>query len=197
MPEPVDGEHWSFNYQNRVFSTPIINLSEVDTAQRELEYVLANGAKVALIKPGPVNGLRGWRSPALPEFDPFWRDVGKTAGFPIVLHASYPPLDSYVNTWEPPHTQNFMAMRRIPVDGAGPPRDRRHAHQPDLPRHLDPVPELRIASVENGSGWIFPLFNDFEDLPEEDAAEFPRASARGVPPQRLGLAVLGAVSPTW
>jgi hypothetical protein len=31
--------------------------------------------KVALIKPGPVNGIRGWRSPALPEFDPFWRDV--------------------------------------------------------------------------------------------------------------------------
>ncbi len=85
-------EHWSYDYQGRVFSTPIINLSEVDAAQRELEYILGNGAKVALIKPGPVNGVRGWRSPALPEFDPFWRDV-ENAGLPIVLHASYPPLD--------------------------------------------------------------------------------------------------------
>lgn len=33
-------EHWTYNYQNRVFSTPIINLSEVDAAQRELEYLL-------------------------------------------------------------------------------------------------------------------------------------------------------------
>jgi hypothetical protein len=71
-----------------VFSTPIINLSEVGGAQRE---------------------LRGWRSPALPEFDPFWRDV-EAAGLPIVLHASYPPLDDYVAKWEPPHTQNFMAQ---------------------------------------------------------------------------------------
>ena len=30
-------EHWTYNYENRVFSTPIINLSEVDGAQRELE----------------------------------------------------------------------------------------------------------------------------------------------------------------
>jgi len=68
-------EHWTFNYEDRVYSTPIINLSEVAGAQRELEYLLANGVRVALIKPGPVNGIRGWRSPALPEFDPFWRDL--------------------------------------------------------------------------------------------------------------------------
>lgn len=102
-------DHWTYNYDDRIFSTPIINLSEVDGAQRELEYILANGAKVALIKRGPVRGLHGWRSPALPEFDPFWRDV-EAAGLPIVLQASYPPLDDYVGQWEPPHTQNFMAQ---------------------------------------------------------------------------------------
>ena len=82
-------KHWTYNYQDRVYSTPIINLSEVDDAQRELEYLLDNDVKVALMKPGPVKGIRGWRSPALPEFDPFWRDV-EAAGLPIVLHASYP-----------------------------------------------------------------------------------------------------------
>ena len=60
-------EHWTYNYGDRVFSTPIINLSEVEGARRELEYLLDNGVKVALIKPGPVNGIRGWRSPVLPE----------------------------------------------------------------------------------------------------------------------------------
>jgi hypothetical protein len=82
---------------------------KVDGAQRELDYLRDNDVKVALIKPGPVNGIRGWRSPALPEFGPCSRDV-EAAGLPIVLHASYPPLDDYVAKWEPPHTQNFMAQ---------------------------------------------------------------------------------------
>ena len=155
-------EHWTFDYENRVFSTPIINLSEVDAAQRELEWILDNGAKVALIKPGPVNGLHGWRSPALPEFDPFWRDV-EAAGLPIVLHASYPPLDDYVGKWEPPHTQNFMAQSAFRWMVLG------HREIADMITSLichgtlTRFPKLRIASVENGSGWIFPLFNDFEE----------------------------------
>ena len=93
-------ETWSLVYADRLFVTPVINCAEVDNARRELEYVLENGAKVALIKPGPVKGFRGWRSPALPEFDPFWRDV-EDAGLPIVLHASQPPLEEYVSKWEP------------------------------------------------------------------------------------------------
>ena len=165
-------EHWTYAYAGRVFSTPIINLSEVGAAQRELEYVLANGAKVALIKPGPVNGVHGWRSPALPEFDPFWRDV-ESAGLPIVLHASYPPLDSYVNSWEPPHTQNFMAMSAFRWMVLG------HREIADMITSLichgtlTRFPRLRIASVENGSSWIFPLFNDFEELSKKMPQNFP------------------------
>ncbi|HET7742470.1 MAG TPA: amidohydrolase family protein [Mycobacterium sp.] len=165
-------EHWSFNYDNRVFTTPIINLSEVDAAQRELAWLLERGAKVALIKPGPVNGLHGWRSPALSEFDPFWRDV-EAAGLPIVLHASYPPLDDYVSRWEPPHTQNFMAQSAFRWMVLG------HREIADMITSLichgtlTRFPRLRIASVENGSGWIFPLFNDFEDLQKKMPQNFP------------------------
>ncbi|MCX2928753.1 amidohydrolase family protein [Mycobacterium sp. CVI_P3] len=165
-------EHWSFVYDNRLFSTPIINLSEVDGAQAELEYILSAGAKVALIKPSPVRGVHGWRSPALPEFDPFWRDV-EAAGLPIVLHASYPPLDEYVGRWEPPHTQNFMAMSAFRWMVLG------HREIADMITSLichgtlTRFPRLRIASVENGSSWIFPLFNDFEDLYKKMPQNFP------------------------
>ena len=165
-------EHWTFNYADRVYSTPIINLSEVEAAQRELAYILENGAKVALIKPGPVNGLHGWRSPALPEFDPFWRDV-EAAGLPIVLHASFPPLDSYIAKWEPPHTQNFMKQSAFRWMALG------HREIADMITSLichgtlTRFPKLRIASVENGSGWIFPLFNDFEDLQKKMPQNFP------------------------
>ena len=165
-------EHWTFAYRDRLFSTPIINMSEVDGAQRELEWILEHGAKVALIKPGPVKGIHGWRSPALPEFDPFWRDV-QAAGLPIVLHASYPPLDGYVNQWEPPHTQNFMAQSSFRWMVLG------HREISDMIASLichgtlTRFPKLRIASVENGSSWIHPLFGDFADLYGKMPQNFP------------------------
>ncbi|MBH0778086.1 amidohydrolase family protein [Nocardia bovistercoris] len=165
-------EHWTYAYEDRIFSTPIINCSEVDAARRELEYILDNGAKVALIKPAPVKGLRGWRSPALPEFDPFWRDV-EDAGLPIVLHASQPPLDEYVNKWEPPSTKNFMAMSSFRWLALG------HREISDMIGSLichgtlTRFPKLRIASVENGSSWIHPLFHDLEDLTKKMPQNFP------------------------
>lgn len=165
-------EHWTFDYAGRIYSTPIINLSEADAARRELEYIQAHGARVALIKPGPVHGLHGWRSPALPEFDPFWRDV-ETAGLPIVLHASYPPLDEYIAKWEPPHTASFMAQSAFRWMALG------HREIADMITSLichgtlTRFPKLRIASVENGSSWIYPLFHDFEDLYKKMPQNFP------------------------
>jgi predicted TIM-barrel fold metal-dependent hydrolase len=155
-------EHWQFTYDDRLFMTPVINCAEVDGARRELEYILDNGAKVALIKPSPVKGFRGWRSPALPEFDPFWRDV-ESAGLPIVLHASQPPLDGYINQWEPPGTNSFMEMSAFRWVVLG------HREIADMITSLichgtlTRFPRLRIASVENGSSWIHPLFHDLQD----------------------------------
>ncbi|WP_030519333.1 amidohydrolase family protein [Nocardia rhamnosiphila] len=165
-------EHWSYVYEDRIFSTPVINCAEVDGARRELRYVLENGAKVALIKPAPVKGVNGWRSPALPEFDPFWHDV-EDAGLPIVLHASQPPLDEYVNKWEPPATKNFMAMSSFRWLALG------HREISDMIGSLichgtlTRFPRLRIASVENGSSWIHPLFHDLADLTKKMPQNFP------------------------
>jgi predicted TIM-barrel fold metal-dependent hydrolase len=165
-------EHWTYAYQDRIFSTPILNCAEVDGARRELEYLLDHGVKVALIKPAPVKGLHGWRSPALAEFDPFWRDV-EDAGLPIVLHASQPPLDEYVNRWEPPATKNFMAMSSFRWLALG------HREISDMIGSLichgtlTRFPKLRIASVENGSSWIHPLFHDLADLTKKMPQNFP------------------------
>ncbi|WP_280463280.1 amidohydrolase family protein [Nocardia carnea] len=164
-------EHWSYVYEDRIFSTPVINCAEVDGARRELQYILDKGAKVALIKPAPVKGVNGWRSPALPEFDPFWRDV-EDAGLPIVLHASQPPLDEYVNKWEPPATKNFMAMSSFRWLALG------HREISDMIGSLichgtlTRFPRLRIASVENGSSWIHPLFHDLADLTKKMPQNF-------------------------
>src|SRR5262245_21899398 len=61
-------ETWTCNYQDRIFATPVITLPIVDKAIEELEWVVERGAKVVLIRPAPAWGLRGPRSPGLPEF---------------------------------------------------------------------------------------------------------------------------------
>ena len=68
-------ETWQFNYEDRIFTTPVITLPFVDKAIEELEWVVERGAKVVLVRPAPVPGLRGSRSFGLPEFDPFWEKV--------------------------------------------------------------------------------------------------------------------------
>ena len=69
---------WGFNYQNRIFTTPVITLPIVEKAIEELEWAVKRGARAILIRPAPVPGFRGPRSFALPEFDPFWQRASNT-----------------------------------------------------------------------------------------------------------------------
>src|SRR6516165_6337744 len=55
-------EEWSFNYQDRIFTTPVITLPIVEKAIEELEWAVERGAKVVLVRPAPVPGFRGPRS---------------------------------------------------------------------------------------------------------------------------------------
>ncbi|GAA1844021.1 amidohydrolase family protein [Pseudonocardia ailaonensis] len=153
---------WSFSYQDRLFSTPVISCALVDDARRELEYAVTNGARAVLIKPAPTKGLHGWRSPALPEFDPFWSDVAD-ANMPVVLHGSQPPLTDYIDMWEPPATNDFTAVSSFRQVVLG------HREIADMLTSLichgtfTRFPKLRVASIENGSAWIKPLFHDLQD----------------------------------
>ena len=45
-------EQWSFDYEDRIFATPIITLPILERALEELEWVLARGARAILVRPG-------------------------------------------------------------------------------------------------------------------------------------------------
>jgi len=51
-------DEWTYNYEDRIFPTPILNPCVPDRAIEELEFILDNGAKVALLRPGLVAGCR-------------------------------------------------------------------------------------------------------------------------------------------
>ena len=94
-------EEWTFNYEDRIFATPVITLPIVEKAIEELEWVLERGAKTVLIRPAPVPGFRGSRSFGYPEFDPFWQAV-VDADILVSMHSSDSGYSRYPNEWTGP-----------------------------------------------------------------------------------------------
>jgi predicted TIM-barrel fold metal-dependent hydrolase len=92
-------EHWTFNYADAIFATPIISLSILDDALKELEWVVEHGAKVFLVRVAPVPTYKGRRSFALKEFDPFWEAVQET-DILVGMHSGDPGYQRYLNEWE-------------------------------------------------------------------------------------------------
>lgn len=153
-------EEWGFARENRLFSVPMISLADQDLAIEELETVLKAGARCIGIRPAPVPGFRGSRSPGFPEFDPFWARV-EEAGIFVCLHTSDSGYDRIYRWWtggggeyQPFEGDAFKAT----LDTLGRPiADTLSA----LICHgvFARFPKLRMISVENGADWVRPLLH--------------------------------------
>jgi predicted TIM-barrel fold metal-dependent hydrolase len=156
-------ETWTYEYEGRIFPTPVITLPIVERAIEELEWVVERGAKVVLIRPAPVPSLDGTsRSPGLPEFDALWQRVVDLEVL-VAMHASDSGYARYVNDWE--GTREFLPFKlsafRSVAMGHRPIEDAMAA----MICHgaLSRFPDLRIAVVENGSGFVRPLFHNLKE----------------------------------
>jgi predicted TIM-barrel fold metal-dependent hydrolase len=158
-------EHWTFNYEDRMFPTPVINLGVVDHAIEELDYVLEHGARIILVRPAPVWGFMGPRSPALPEFDPFWSKV-EEAGILVGMHASDSGYQRYTNEWEGVGDGEMLPFKGISGFAAIVGHSRAIIDTvASLVGHglCTRFPKLRFAPVENGSNWVRPIVADMEN----------------------------------
>jgi predicted TIM-barrel fold metal-dependent hydrolase len=165
-------ETWQFDYEGRIFSTPVITLPIVEKAIEELEWVVERGAKVVLIRPAPVPGFRGTRSFALPEFDPFWEKVVEH-DILVALHSSDSGYDEIANWWEgsdqemlpfQPAAFRMLSSWRPIEDSVA-----------SLIAHgaLSRFPALKIAVVENGAAWVEPLQKALKDTYKKMPQDFP------------------------
>jgi predicted TIM-barrel fold metal-dependent hydrolase len=147
-------DEWKFDFGGRIYTTPVMNLSTAEGAVKELEWALERGAKTVLVRPAPVAGYGGSKSPFLPELDPFWARI-QEAGIPVMFHASDSGYTRYANEWtgagremRPFEYKVFESMSQ--------------AHRPIMDTIFSAVgdgmlsrfPEVRIASIECGSNWI-------------------------------------------
>jgi predicted TIM-barrel fold metal-dependent hydrolase len=165
-------ETWTFDYENRIFTTPVITLPIVEKAIEELEWVVARGAKAVLIRPAPAWGHRGPRSPGLPEFDPFWQKVAEHDVL-VAMHSSDSGYERFADEWMgsggemlpfEPHAFRMLSAWR-PVEDA----------VSALACHgaLSRFPQLKVAVIENGSNWVEPLLKRMADIYKKMPQDFP------------------------
>ena len=151
-------EDWGFAHRDRIFAAPYLSLCDVDWAVRELEWALDRGARVIVLRPAAVFTETGPRTPADRSFDPFWARVNE-AGVTVVAHAGDSGYTS--NGYAP---DGFSAAFG---DGAQRPSIKILTMERAIYDFLASLvfdqlflrfPNVRIASVENGSEFLPDMF---------------------------------------
>ena len=155
-------EEWGFNYENRIFTVPIVTLPIVEKAIEELEWVLERGAKTVLIRPAPVPAYGGSRSFGFPEFDPFWQAV-VDADILVSMHSSDSGYARYQSDWTGPEemlpfrldTFRAMSVGKRPIEDT----------MAAFVCHgvLARFPDLRVASIEAGGSWVRSFLEHLSD----------------------------------
>ena len=148
-------EDWGFDHEHRIIAAPMLSLADPDAAVAEVESLIGRGARVVHVRPAPVPGPNDTsRSLGDKVHDGVWARLAE-ASVPVAFHlgdsgyngrfaAAWGANDSFGFGRSDPLGQVLVADRAIHdavasllVHGA-------------FARH----PNLRVASVENGSDWL-------------------------------------------
>jgi hypothetical protein len=146
-------EDWGFGADGKIFAGPYLSLADVDWACTELDWALDNGAHVIVMRAAAPITVTGQRSPFDPSFDPFWARVNE-AGIPVVIHAGDSGYSSHgyaddgfssalSGGWGP--SIKAFAIERAAGD---------FIITSVFAKLFERFPNLRMASVENGSGFL-------------------------------------------
>jgi predicted TIM-barrel fold metal-dependent hydrolase len=168
-------EQWTFDYERRIYPTPVITLPLLDRAIEELEWAVAQGARTVLVRPAPVpQATGGTKSLGLPEYDPFWRRAVEL-GIPVSMHASDSGYQRHLSEWEggdeylsfaPSALREVVMGHRAIEDTMG-----ALVCHGAFSRH----PELKILVIENGSSFVRPLIETlaraYQIMPQEFAED--------------------------
>jgi len=152
-------EDWGFHYEDRIFAAPYLALGDVAWACRELDWALAQGARVIVIRPAAVWTANGPVPPTDPQLDPFWARVNE-AGITVVAHAG-----------DSGYTSNGYAIDGFAAGFSGNGRWAPNVKTFHIERAaydflitlvfdklFERFPNVRVASVENGSEFLADLF---------------------------------------
>jgi predicted TIM-barrel fold metal-dependent hydrolase len=148
-------EDWGFDHEGKIIGAPMLSLAEPEAAIAELDRVIERGARIVHIRPAPVPGEHASsRSLGHPAHDPVWARLVETST-PVAFHLGDSGYNGFSAMWG--GTSNFMGYGRTNTLSKILVSDRA-IHDTIASMLVDGVfyrfPELRVASIENGSDWV-------------------------------------------
>jgi predicted TIM-barrel fold metal-dependent hydrolase len=148
-------EDWGFDYEHRILAAPMLSLADPEAAAAEVDSLVERGVRVVHVRPAPVPGPNGTsRSLGDKRHDPVWARLAE-ASVPVAFHlgdsgyqrrfaGAWGAKDEFGFGNSDPFAQVLVSDRPIQdtiasliIHGV-------------FKRH----PDLRVASIENGSDWM-------------------------------------------
>ncbi len=147
-------EDWGFDYQGRIFTAPYLSFADPQWAEEEVEWMIDNGARVIVMRPAAAFTALGASSPFHTKFDGVWGRINE-AGIPVVIHAGDSgnssngyAVDGFSASFSgggwAPSISGFKIERaafEFMITSV-------------FEKLFDRFPNLRMASVENGSDFL-------------------------------------------
>jgi len=165
-------EDWGYAYRERIFSAPYISLQDRDRGIRELERVLAHGARVVVMRPAPIFSESGYRSPADAYYDPYWARINE-AGISVLYHGGDSGYGKYLADWGE-GIDGVQSFKASPLQGLTMGTRAPFDLMAALISHklFSRFPNLRMASIEMGSNWVPWLFQSFKRMYGQEPMAF-------------------------
>jgi predicted TIM-barrel fold metal-dependent hydrolase len=149
-------EEWGFARDNRIIAPPVMTLIDPEAAEKELQWLIERGTKAIILRPGPVVGLHGHRSPADKVYDRIW-SMCEDADVAVAFHAADSGYSPQVANWgentkfiggnsDSPFAEVLSAHLERPI----------FETLAALISHgiFDRHPRLNVVTIECGSGWV-------------------------------------------
>ncbi|WP_261565652.1 amidohydrolase family protein [Frankia gtarii] len=148
-------EEWGFARDKMIIAPPVLSLMDPRLAEEELRWVIERGTKAIVLRPAPVVGPYGNRSPADPVYDRFW-SMCEDADVAVAFHAADSGYAGHVRAWgervqfASESTSALAEVLSVHIE-----RPISETIAAAICHGLfDRHPRLRFASIELGSGWV-------------------------------------------
>ena len=165
-------EDWTFAYAERIFAAPYVTLLDPERAIRDVEWTIGQGARVVVMRAGPVLDPAGARSPGDRVHDPVWARLAE-AGVLVAYHSGESGYQRYAQDWGA--AAEMQAFRHDPftiVTSADRPIYDTIAAlvcHGVFARH----PGIRVATIESGSDWVASLVRKLKKSYGQAPGAFP------------------------
>jgi predicted TIM-barrel fold metal-dependent hydrolase len=163
-------EDWGFNHQDRIYGAPYMVLADPAAAAAELDFALEHDARVVLMRPGPVAIPGGRTTPGDRRHDAFWARLNE-AGITLVVHGGDSSYGDYERLWGlSGEVESFRTAPLKRLLSASSIQDFMASLMAD--KLFERFPNLRVATIETGSGWVGPLLKKLRTVSIQVPGEF-------------------------